>query len=131
VDYFRFVSFFLVILLGPAVVWLFAAPGSYRRLAERVLTEKRPGWFIVTWILMLAWVIYTWYRFLQVPNGTTLVLTVILSLTLIKGYYAVFRYETFRSFSLKFVGLGEGFLRVMALVYLALALAFLGIGFSL
>ena len=127
-TYFRCVSELLSVMLGLGALWLLAAPGHYKRLAIRFLPGKRPGWFLLSGAVMTLWAVYTWARFTEVRNVPAAAVSVILSLTLIKGYFAVFHYPAFRVFAAKFLALDDIILRTFAVFYLALAIALFAIG---
>lgn len=127
-GYFRCVSVFLSVVLGLSALWLLAAPGHYKRLAARFLPEKRPVWFFLSALVMAIWVIYTWGRFMEVRSIPSAAVSIILSLTLIKGYFALFHYPAFRIFAAKFLALEDALLRTFAIFYLALAIVLFAIG---
>jgi|SRR3989338_7328648 len=127
-TYFRCVSELLSVVLGLGALWLLAAPGHYKRLAIRFLPGKRPVWFVLSAALMTVWVVYTWGCFIEVRNIPSAAISMILSLTLIKGYFALFHYEAFRLFAAKFLALEDALLRTFAVFYLALAIALFAIG---
>ncbi|MBI3009793.1 MAG: hypothetical protein HYY57_02280 [Candidatus Omnitrophica bacterium] len=127
-TYFQCASLILGAMLALGGLWFLVAPGNYRSLAVRFLPEKRPGWFLLSSLAMLAWVAYSWLRFFEAPGVTAAVVSFILSLTLIKAYFATFRYPDFRSFALKFVDLESSILQTLSLIYILLAAALFAIG---
>ena len=127
-NYFRWVSILLALMLGACALWLLAAPGQYKKLAAGFLPEKRPGWFLLSGAVMTLWAVYTWARFTEVRNVPAAAVSVLLSLTLIKGDFAVFHYPAFRVFAAKFLALEDALLRTFAVFYLALAIALFAIG---
>lgn len=127
-GYFQILSLILGVLVLMGGIWLLAAPASYRALAEKMIPEKRPAWFLLSAVLMAGLVIFSWFRCLENQEPAAVALCAVLSLTLIKGYFFVFHYEGFRRFALKFISMDEDILRTLGLIYLAAGFLFFGIG---
>lgn len=61
-------------------------------------TEKQPKWVWVVGLIGLVLVGFTWYQHFTAGIANSLVITLILSLTLIKMSQVLFNYKQFRSF---------------------------------
>ena len=129
--YFQNLSFILGALMMAGGLWILLFPASYRTVAEKMLPEKIISWVVpvcLAWVVLIA---FTWYMYLQYTTPVSLILSLILSLSLIKMYAALFRYSSYREFALSFLNADNMILKVFALVYLALGAALLAIGFAL
>jgi len=129
-SYFHTISLILGVALALGGFWFLADPVSYRNLAVKIMTEKRPGWFLLSALAMLGWIIYSWIRFSEEPSAAGAAICFVLSLTLIKAYYFTFRYSEFRAFAIKFINLEPSVLRVIGLIYLAASAALIALGLT-
>lgn len=63
-----------------------------------VYTEKRPSWVWMMGIISLTIVCFTWYKELTTDIEYSLILTIIVTLTLLKTLQILFNYNAFRKF---------------------------------
>jgi len=129
--YFRTVSLALGIYMLLAGLWIWAAPVQYQKFALRWIPEKRPAVFPLAAGIMLAWVLYTWTRYASYGHPLSLAVCLVLSLSLIKGYFAVFRYAVFRDYAESFLSLSVPLIRTFALLLAAMGILFSAIGLAL
>jgi hypothetical protein len=94
-------------------------------------TETQPKWVWGVALAGLLLLAYTWYRHLtgDVPNS--LVITLILSLTLIKTSQILFNYEKFRSFVVEVLTKDRKKLKVINTAVLIMGIAVFSMGYFL
>jgi len=119
-SYFHWVSFVLGVLMGLSGLWLTASPSAYRKLAQDFIAKKRAGWVMMVSIAWLLWVGYSTLLFFASVTPVSTAVTFLMGLSLIKIYFIVFRYETYRAFAGKFLILDDSILRIFGLIYLTL-----------
>lgn len=129
--YFQLICFILGMMIFLGGLFLLIFPDQYKKFATDMISEQRKPWFVPVSIGMLAWVLLTWIIFAWVQTVSTFLVSVILSLSLIKSYAIVFKYEKFREFVLSFLEMGKVMFQVFATIYFALGAALLAICFAL
>lgn len=98
-NYFQILSLVfgaLLILTRPAIQFF---PKQWNAFElNTAYTKKQPRWVWVVGFIGLLLVAFTWYMHFTAGVPYSLVITLLLSLTLIKSYQVLFNYEQFRSF---------------------------------
>ena len=95
-------------------------PEHYRNLARGMIAEKRPTWYLPVSVVWLLLIVLTWFKYYQSQTLPTLLISLVLSMSLIKPYAFTFRYAGFRSFAFNFLNCPNDVIRVFALIYIAL-----------
>ncbi len=96
---------------------------------ETAYTEKRPNWVWGVALIGLTIVCFTWYKQLTTDIPYSLILTLIITLTLIKTSQILFNYDNFRKFVHKALIEDRSILRKIniATTLLGLSLLYLGV----
>lgn len=121
------IGFGLVMILTRPLIHLFP-----QRWAEfemnRVYTRRQPAWVWLVGVLGLGLVGFTWYWHFTRPVPYSVVVTLILSLTLIKLSQVLFNYQQFRAFAGRVLQRERRTLNFISLVTGMLGLALIGMG---
>ena len=76
-----------------------------RRWAEfemsKAYTERQPAWVWAAGVLGVALVAFTWYRQITAPVPYSIIITLAITLTLVKLSQVLFNYKQFRAFAEK------------------------------
>ena len=98
-NYFQglcFVLGALMVLTRPAIQFF---PKKWNDFElNTAYTEKQPMWVWIVALVGLLLVGFTWYKHLTTDIPYSLVITIVLSLTLVKTSQVLFNYQQFRSF---------------------------------
>jgi len=101
-NYFQILSIVfgaILILTRPAIQFF---PKQWNRFElNTAYTEKQPGWVWVVGAFGLLLVAFTWYMHFTTDVPYSLVITLLLSLTLIKTSQVLFNYKHFRAFAVR------------------------------
>lgn len=99
-TYFKILS----IVLGGWMVfggaWAAFSMGSLKRLVVKIYPEERPGWMKPVGALVLVLVLWTWVEFVKNVSMENFVVTLVMSLGLVKVAPLVFYYKKSREFLL-------------------------------
>jgi len=98
-----------------------------KQLITRLYPEVRPRWIPDVAILVFALVLWTWVEFMKAVSMEHFVVTLVMSLGLVKVAPMVFFYPKTREFLMALVGESVAF-RVVALSSAAVGLALLMMG---
>jgi len=129
-GYFQCLCFILGAYILVAGLWIVVTPEGYRTLAKRMMPEKRPGWFTTIGGMWMLFVLWTWWKFLEVQTGPALIVTLILSLSLIKIFAVLFNYGGFRNFAGQFLECPNAILRTIAALYISIGAVFIALGMA-
>jgi len=130
-PYFQWICFFLGGMVLLSGLWIGFCGESYKKIALRFLPEKRSLWILVVSLVMFAWIVFTWYQFFQTPTAITFIVTFIFSLSLIKLFAVLFKYQRYREFALRFLEVDATLLKVFAALYFSLGACLIAIGLTL
>jgi len=94
-NYFKTLGiiFGLIAFLKP--LYMHILPWDENRFLEKAYTEKRPSWIVPVAITGLLLVCFTWYMELTTDIPYSMVITVMFSLTAVKGLILLFDYRKF------------------------------------
>lgn len=97
-NYFQILGliFGLLALLKP--LYMHIIPWDENRFIAKTYSEKRPAWILPVAVLGLLLVCFTWFMELTTLVPYSMIITVLFSLTAIKGLTLLFNYEKFHSF---------------------------------
>ncbi|KYC46435.1 MAG: hypothetical protein AMQ22_02134 [Candidatus Methanofastidiosum methylothiophilum] len=97
-NYFQILGliFGLLALLKP--FYMHIIPWDENKFIAKTYSEKRPTWILPAAILGLLLVCFTWFMELTTDVSYSILITVLFSLTAIKGLTLLFNYEKFQSF---------------------------------
>ncbi len=101
-NYFQVVAiaFGGILILVRPIMHLFP-----KRWAEfemsKAYTERQPAWVWLAGLLGIALVAYTWYRQITTPIPYSIIITLAITLTLVKLSQVLFNYKQFRAFAEK------------------------------
>ena len=131
-NYFQVLSvvFGLILILTRPAIQFFPKQWNAFEL-NTVYTEKQPRWVWFLGALGLALVIYTWYMHLTLGIPYSLIVTLILTLTLVKMSQVLFNYQQFRAFARRVLEKDRKTLTMINIFALVLGLALLLMGFLL
>lgn len=101
-NYFQVLSFVfgaILILTRPAIQFF---PKQWNAFElNTAYTEKQPRWVWLVGTFGLLLVVYTWYKHFTAGVPYSLVITLLLSLTLVKMSQVLFNYRQFRAFAVR------------------------------
>ena len=95
-NYFQVLGlvFGLAAMLKP--VYMYVLPWDERAFLAKAYTKRRPAWVVPVAVLGLALVALTWYVHFTTDVPYSLVLTLLFSLTALKGLALLLDYERFQ-----------------------------------
>lgn len=126
-TYFKIMSLLLGSLMSAGGVWVALCPERWKAWAEKVCTEKRPGWVLWADLAWLAVVLWMWFEFLRTPSTLAFVVTFAVSLTLIKVVGGIFFWKKYREMALALLAEPVA-LRTVMISNAAIGLALLTLG---
>ncbi len=102
-NYFRVLSIALGawMLLGGLCVSIF--PEGWKRLVAKLYPEDRPRWMLTAGVAVLFWVLWTWYEFMKAATMENFVVTLVVSLGLVKVAPLVFYYKKSREILMELI----------------------------
>ncbi|MFO7953145.1 MAG: hypothetical protein R6U91_10150 [Bacillota bacterium] len=123
-NYFEIVSYVFgaIMILTRVAIHLFPEKWNNFEL-KTAYTENQPRWVWMVGFIGLLLVAFTWYMHFTAGVPYSLVLTILLSLTLVKTYQVLFNYQQFRAFAVRVL---ERDRKTLAL--LNIAVLFMGTG---
>jgi uncharacterized membrane protein YdcZ (DUF606 family) len=131
-NYFQILSFAfgaILILTRPAIQFF---PKQWNAFElNKAYTEKQPGWVWIVGVLGLLLVAFTWYKHFTAGVPYSLVITILLSLTLIKMSQVLFNYKQFRIFVARVLEKDRKTLALINIFALLLGISSLFIGLFL
>jgi uncharacterized membrane protein YdcZ (DUF606 family) len=131
-NYFQVLSFafgIVLILTRPAIQFF---PKQWNAFELNIAyTEKQPRWVWFIGLLGISLVAFTWYKHLTAEVPYSLVITLLLTLTLVKMSQVLFNYQQFRAFVVKVLEKDRKTLALINLFALILGIASLLMGFLL
>jgi hypothetical protein len=128
-NYFQVVCFVfgaLILLTRPAM-HLFPKKWNDFEL-NTAYTEKQPSWVWVVAGIGALLVAFTWYQHFTADVPNSLVITLILSLTLIKTSQVLFNYAMFRKFVVRVLTKDRKILAAINVIAVILGVAVISIG---
>jgi uncharacterized membrane protein YdcZ (DUF606 family) len=98
-NYFQVLSiaFGAILILTRPAIQFFPRQWNAFEL-KRAYTKKQPLWVWIVGFLGLILVVYTWYKHFTADVPYSIVITILISLTLIKTSQVLFNYNRFRTF---------------------------------
>ncbi len=97
---------------------------------NKVYPKKKPIWLYLVGISAVSIVAYTWYMVFTNDVRFSWVITLLLTLILIKVFTQIFNYSKFREYVKKVMNDANTFKKINILVFLfSIILVFLGIGY--
>ncbi len=131
-NYFQVLSIvfgMLLILTRPAIQFF---PKQWNAFElNTAYTERQPRWVWFIGLFGLALVILTWYMHFTAGISYSIVITLVLTLTLVKTSQVLFNYKQFRSFVVRVLERDRKTLTLINIFALLLGLALLTMGFLL
>jgi len=131
-NYFQVLSivFGLILILTRPAIQFFPKQWNAFEL-NKAYTEKQPRWVWIVGALGLLLVAFTWYKHFTAGVPYSLVITILLSLTLIKMSQVLFNYKQFRIFVARVLEKDRKTLALINLFALLLGIISLFIGLFL
>ena len=131
-NYFQVLSivFGLILILTRPAIQFFPQRWNAFEL-NTAYTEKQPRWVWFVGLFGLALVILTWYMHFTAGIPYSIVITLVLTLTLVKTSQVLFNYKQFRSFVVRVLERDRKTLTLINTFALLLGLALLIMGFLL
>jgi len=131
-NYFQVLSivFGLILILTRPAIQFFPQQWNAFEL-NTAYTEKQPRWVWFVGLFGLALVILTWYMHFTAGIPYSIVITLVLTLTLVKTSQVLFNYKQFRSFVVRVLERDRKTLTLINTFALLLGLALLIMGFLL
>ncbi|MBN1687652.1 MAG: hypothetical protein JW893_00980 [Candidatus Omnitrophica bacterium] len=130
-GYFRYLSLILGVYMSVAWIWVMIFPDKYKALASKVLPEKKPVWFTIASWVTIAFVAFTWYKFLQTPTALTLGISLVMGLMLLKPLWILRNYPHFHKFATEFILLPNSMLRMLGIFIIGLGILMTAIGLAI
>jgi len=131
-NYFQVLSivFGLILILTRPAIQFFPKQWNKFEL-NTVYTEKQPRWVWYVGIFGLGLVIFTWYMHFTAGVSYSIIITLMLTLTLVKMSQVLFNYKQFRAFVVRVLEKDRKTLSLINLFALILGVASLLMGFLL
>ena len=131
-NYFQVLSivFGLVLILTRPAIHFFPKQWNAFEL-NTAYTEKQPRWVWLVGLFGIGLVAFTWYKHFTTGVPYSLVITLLLTLTLLKMSQVLFNYKQFRAFVVQVLEYDRKTLALINLAALFLGMASLLIGFLL
>ncbi len=131
-NYFQVISivFGLILILTRPAIQFFPKQWNAFEL-NTAYTEKQPRWVWYIGVFGLALVIYTCYMHFTAGIPYSIVITLMLTLTLVKMSQVLFNYKQFRAFAVRVLEKDRKTLTLINIFALFLGLASLSMGFLL
>jgi len=131
-NYFQILSivFGLILILTRPAIQFFPRQWNAFEL-NTAYTEKQPRWVWFIGLFGLALVIFTWYMHFTAGIPYSIVITLVLTLTLVKTSQVLFNYKQFRAFVVRVLERDRKTLTLINTFALLLGLALMMIGFLL
>jgi uncharacterized membrane protein YdcZ (DUF606 family) len=131
-NYFQVLSFVfgaVLILTRPAIQFF---PRQWNKFElNKAYTENQPRWVWIVGALGLLFVAFTWYKHFTADVPYSLVITLLLSLTLIKMSQVLFNYRQFRAFAARVLEKDRKTLTLINVFALILGIGSILLGFFL
>lgn len=101
-NYFRILSiaYGLVMILKGPIIHILGEKWTKFELGT-AYTEKQPLWVWIVGAAGILLVIFTWYMFFTTEVQYSLIITLIITLTMVKVSQVLFNYKRFRTFAVK------------------------------
>jgi len=131
-NYFQVLSivFGLILILTRPAIQFFPKQWNKFEL-NTVYTEKQPPWVWYVGIFGLGLVIFTWYMHFTADVPYSIIITLMLTVTLVKMSQVLFNYKQFRAFVVRVLEKDRKTLSLINLFALILGVASLLMGFLL
>ena len=131
-NYFQVLSivFGLILILTRPAIQFFPEQWNAFEL-NTAYTDKQPRWVWFVGLFGLALVILTWYMHFTAGIPYSIVITLVLTLTLVKTSQVLFNYKQFRAFVVRVLEKDRKTLALINILALLLGLVLLIIGFLL
>jgi hypothetical protein len=131
-NYFQVLSivFGLVLILTRPAIQFFPKQWNAFEL-NTAYTEKQPRWVWLVGLFGIVLVAFTWYKHFTAGVPYSLVITLLLTLTLVKMSQVLFNYKQFRAFVVRVLEKDRKTLALINIAALILGIASLLIGFLL
>jgi hypothetical protein len=126
-TYFKILGIALGTWMALGGAWAVVSMEGLKRLTLRLYPEVRPRWLPAVGAFMLILVLWTWVEFAKAANMENFVVTLVMTLGLVKVAPMVFLYKKSREFLIALVGEPLAF-RVIALSSAAVGAALLTMG---
>jgi hypothetical protein len=126
-TYFKILSMALGVWMLFGGAWAAFSMEGLKRLILKIYPEFRPRWLPVVGVLVLVLVLWTWAEFVKTASMENFVITLVMSLGLVKVAPMVFFYKKSREFLMALMGEPLAF-RVVVLSSAAVGLALLAMG---
>ena len=126
-TYFKILSMALGVWMLFGGAWAAFSMEGLKRLILKIYPEVRPRWLPVVGVLVLTLVLWTWAEFVKAASMENFVVTLVMSLGLVKVAPMVFFYQKSREFLMALMGEPLAF-RVVVLSSAAVGLALLAMG---
>ena len=131
-NYFQVLSivFGLILILTRPAIQFFPKQWNAFEL-NTAYTEKQPRWVWYVGIFGLGLVIFTWYMHFTADVPYSIIITLMLTVTLVKMSQVLFNYKQFRAFVVRVLEKDRKTLSLINLFALILGVASLLMGFLL
>lgn len=97
-NYFQILGLIFGILALLKPLYMHIIPWDENKFIAKTYSEKRPAWVLPVATLGILLVCFTWFMELTTDVPYSMLITVLFSLTAIKGLTLVFNYEKFQRF---------------------------------
>lgn len=98
-NFFQVVSIVMGLVSISARLLIHLVPESWNRFElEAVYKTEKPRWIGPLAIASSVLIVYTWYKQITTDIPYSIILTLLLTLTLLKTFQLVFNYDSFRKF---------------------------------
>jgi len=128
-NYFQVLSFVFgaALILTRGAIHLFPERWNKFEL-NKAYTEKQPRWVWIVALFGLLLLAFTWYMHFTAGVPNSLVITLVLTLTLVKTSQVLFNYNSFRQFVVRVLTRDRKTLAVINIAALGLGIGLILIG---
>lgn len=102
-TYFKILGVVLGAWMALGGTWAAFAGKSLEQLTRKVYPEVRPRWMVVAGTIVLVLVLWTWVEFARRASLENFVVTLVMSLALLKAAPMIFFYKKYREFVMALV----------------------------
>jgi len=107
-NYFKILALIFGCLALFKPFYMHLIPWDENKFIAKAYSEKRPVWIVPVCILGLLLVAFTWYKYLNTDIDYSLIITILFSLTAIKGLALLFNYQQFQKWVAKMLSKNKG-----------------------
>ncbi|EEG76842.1 hypothetical protein [Dethiobacter alkaliphilus] len=107
-NYFSVLGWIFGLATGLKPVYMHLLPWDENKFLAKTYSAKRPTWIVPVAVAGLLLVAFTWYQHFTAGVDNSIILTVLFSLTAVKGIVLLFDYNRFQQAVAKMLSKDKG-----------------------